>query len=79
MYAFNDYFEGFEKVEVVRRIFGEKTKEVLANLRVGFTWIRSYMWVDGTDGHMTVSSYYLNNGDKVDIYLDLIHEAVHGG
>jgi hypothetical protein len=77
MHAFDEYFKGFEKVEVVRKIFGKKTEEVLSNLRVEFTWIRSYMWVDGTDGHITVSSYYLNNGDKVDIYLDLIHELVH--
>jgi hypothetical protein len=76
-YAFNDYFKGFEKVEVVRRIFGEKTDEVLANLKVEFTWIRSYMWVNSIDGYLTVSSYYLNNGDKTDIYLDVIHELVH--
>jgi hypothetical protein len=29
------------------------------------------------DGHLMISSNYLNNGDKVDIYLDLIHELVH--
>jgi hypothetical protein len=76
-YAFNDCFRDFDKVEVVRRIFGDKTKEVLANLRVEFTWMRSYMWVSGIDGHLTVSSYYLNNGDRIDVYLDLIHELVH--
>jgi hypothetical protein len=76
-HAFSDYFKGFEKVEAVRRIFGEKTEEILANLRVEFTWVRSYMWVSNVDGHLTISSYYLNNGDKIDIYLDLIHELVH--
>jgi hypothetical protein len=75
--AFNEYFKGFEKIEAVRRIFGQRTEEILANLRVEFTWFRSYMWVSGVDGHLTVSSYYLNHGDKVDIYLDLIHELVH--
>jgi hypothetical protein len=77
MHAFNDYFKGFDKVEAVRRIFGEKTEEVLANLKVEFTWFRSYMWVSSADGHITVSAYYLNNGDKIDVYLDLIHELVH--
>jgi hypothetical protein len=24
-YAFNDYFKGLDKVEAIRRIFGEKT------------------------------------------------------
>jgi hypothetical protein len=76
-YHFTGYFKGLEKVETVRKIFGEKTEEVLANLRVEFTWVRSYMWVSGADGHLTISSYYLNNGDKVDIYLDLIHELTH--
>jgi hypothetical protein len=76
-YPFTDYFKGLEKVETVRKIFAQRTEEVLANLRVGFTWVRSYMWVSGADGHLTISSYYLNNGDSVDIYLDLIHELVH--
>ena len=76
-YPFTDYFKGFEKVEAVRRIFGEKTEEVLRNLRVGFTWIGGYMWVNSIDGHLMVNSNYLNNGDRVDIYLDIIHELVH--
>ena len=76
-YAFTDYFKGLEKARAVRNLFGEKTEEVLRNLRVEFTWVRSYMWVDSIDGHLTVSSYYINNGDKIDIYLDLIHELVH--
>jgi hypothetical protein len=77
MHAFKDYFNGLEKVDTVRKIFGEKTQQVLANLKVEFTWVRSYMWVSSVDGHLTISSYYLNNGDKVDIFLDLIHELVH--
>jgi len=76
-YPFTDYFKGLEKSKAIRNIFGEKTKEVLRNLRVEFTWVRSYMWVSNADGHLTVSSYYMNNGDKIDIYLDLVHELVH--
>jgi hypothetical protein len=76
-YPFTDYFKGLEKSKAVRNIFGEKTEEVLRNLRVEFTWVRSYMWVSNADGHLTVSSYYMNNGDRIDIYLDLIHELVH--
>jgi hypothetical protein len=76
-HSFAEYFKGLEKVEAVRRIFGEKTEEVLTNLRVEFTWLPGYMFVDGEDGHIVISSRYLNNGDKVDIYLDLIHELVH--
>jgi len=76
-YPFTDYFRGFEKVEAVKRIFGEKTDEVLRNLKVEFTWIPAYMWISNLDGHLVVSSRYLNNGDRVDIYLDVIHELVH--
>jgi hypothetical protein len=76
-YLFTDYFKGLEKSKAVRNIFGRKTEEVLRNLRVEFTWVRSYMWVNGTNGHLTVSAHYMNNGDKIDIYLDLIHELVH--
>jgi len=75
-YPFTDYFKGFDQVEAVRRIFGEKTEEVLRNLKVEFTWI-GYMWISDIDGHLIVNSRYLNNGDRVDIYLDVIHELVH--
>ncbi len=76
-HPFLDYFKGLEKVKAVRGIFGEGTEEVLRNLHVEFTWFGGYMWVNGADGHIMISSRYLNNGDKVDIYLDLIHELVH--
>jgi hypothetical protein len=35
------------------------------------------MRVSDVDGHLIVSADYLNNGDIVDIYLDIIHELVH--
>lgn len=76
-YPFIEYFKGLDRVNAVRQIFGEKTEEVLRNLKVEFTWIGGYMWISNLDGHLIVSSHYLNNGDRVDIYLDLIHELVH--
>jgi len=76
-YPFTDFFKGFERVEAVRRIFGEKTEEVLRNLKVEFTWIGGYMWISDLDGHLVVNPRYLNDGDRVDIYLDVIHELVH--
>jgi hypothetical protein len=74
---FTDYFKGFEKVEAVKQIFGEKTQEVLQNLKVSFTYIGGYMWIDPRHGSLVISSHYLNEGDKTDIYLDIIHELVH--
>jgi len=76
-YPFTDYFKGFEKVEAVRRIFGEKTDEVLRNLRVEFNSRWGYMGVNNRNGHLMVSAEYLSKGDIVDIYLDVIHELVH--
>jgi len=74
---FTDYFKGFEKVDAVRRIFGERTEEVLSNLRVEFNGRRGYMGVSDIDGHLMISAYYLNEGNMTDIYLDIIHELVH--
>jgi hypothetical protein len=76
-YPFTEYFKGFEKVDAVRTIFGEKTDDVLHNLRVEFAGMRGYMGVSNTDGHLLVSALYLKGGDLVDIYLDIIHELVH--
>jgi hypothetical protein len=76
-HSFTDYFKGFEKVEAVRRIFGEKTEEVLVNLRIEFAGFRGYMGVSDSDGHLLISARYLNDGDLTDLYLDIIHELVH--
>ncbi len=76
-HAFIEYFRGFEKVEAVREIFGEKTERVLNNLKVEFTWVGGYMWVNCANGNLMVNSRYLNTGDRTDVYLDLIHELVH--
>ncbi|MCZ2809624.1 MAG: hypothetical protein O2V44_09745 [Candidatus Bathyarchaeota archaeon] len=76
-YKFNHYFKGFEKIETVRKIFGEKTEEVLNNIKVEFAGFRGYMGVSHIDGHLLVSAVYLKDGDIVDIYLDIIHELVH--
>jgi len=74
---FTEYFKDFEKIEAVKGIFGEKTKEVLSHLKVELSWVMGYMYVDGSDGHLVISKNYLNNGNRTDIYLDLIHELCH--
>jgi hypothetical protein len=74
---FTDCFKNFDKVDAVRGIFGKKTAEVLQNLKVDFAWFSGYMYVDSSTGHLVISARYLNSGDKVDVYLDLIHELCH--
>jgi hypothetical protein len=76
-HRFTEYFQGFEGVKIVRSLFGERTEEVLCNLRVEFSGRRGYMGVSNNDGHLIISAQYLNNGDILDIYLDVIHELVH--
>ncbi len=73
---FTDYFRGFEKNRAVQGIFGEKTEEVLRNLKVDFIWF-GYMGVSDSDGHLMVNKSYLSTGSKQDIYLDVIHELCH--
>jgi len=76
-FPFTDYFKGFDKIEAVRKIFGDKTESVLQKLRVEFAGMRSYMGVSNVDGHILMSARYLKDGDMIDIYLDIIHELVH--
>jgi hypothetical protein len=76
-HPFLDYFRSFESVEVVKRIFGEKTEDILGNLKVEFSSFGGYMGVNPFNGHLIVNPRYLNGGDRLDIYLDLIHELVH--
>jgi hypothetical protein len=76
-HPFSDYFKGFDNVEAVRRIFGDKTEQVLRDLKVEFIWAGGYMGVNNENGHLMVSPKYLNKGDKTDLYLDVIHELVH--
>lgn len=76
-YPFTSYFKGFEKVEAVRRIFGEDTDRVLGSLRVDFTPMAGYMGVNELNGHLIVNPRYLRDGDRLDVYLDVIHELVH--
>ncbi len=76
-HMFVECFKDFDKVDAVRGIFGDKTAEVLSSLKVDFTWFGGYMYVDSSNGHLVVSSRYLKTGDKIDIYLDLIHELCH--
>jgi hypothetical protein len=76
-HSFLDYFKGMEKVQAVRGIFGQRTEQILRNVRVQFTWFGGYMSVNGRNGHLMVNARYLKDGNRIDIYLDLIHELVH--
>jgi hypothetical protein len=75
---FTDYFKGFDKVQAVRSVFGDKTGRVLERLRVGFISNRyMFMGVSDRDGNLAVGTYHLKNSDLRTLYLDVIHELFH--
>ncbi len=75
---FTDYFKGFEKVEAVRSVFGEKTESILENLKIAFvSFRRMYMGVRYSDGNLTIGTYHLKNSDLRILYLDVVHELFH--
>jgi hypothetical protein len=76
-HSFNDFFKGFEKIEAVKQIFHGKPEKVLHDLRVEFSPFVGFMGVNGSSGHLLVNPTYLKHGDRLDIYLDIIHELVH--
>jgi hypothetical protein len=77
VHSFTDYFRGFESNDVVRRLFCDRAEAVLCGLKVQFSLVGGYMGVNPSNGHLMVNPSYLRNGDRVDIYLDVIHELVH--
>ena len=76
-FIFAEYFKGYEKLTVVKNIFGDKTNQILNNLTIDITWFAGYMFVDDHSGHLVISSRYLKTGNKIDIHLDIIHELIH--
>jgi hypothetical protein len=76
-YSFTDYFRGFERNKAIQRLFGDQTEEIILSLKVHFSWVGGYMGVNPSNGHLMVNPNYLRKGDKVDIYLDVVHELVH--
>jgi hypothetical protein len=78
LYPFTDYFGGFEKVPIIRKLFGDKTDQILHNLKVEFYSARfGYMAVSDEDGHLLISAYHLRTADPAIIYLDVVHELHH--
>ncbi len=73
---FKNHFKHFEKVEAVKRVFGDKTHDALSNLEVEFTEATIYMRVD-YDGRLLINPDYFENANLTDLYLDVIHELVH--
>ena len=76
-HLFSGVFEGFESVAAVRRIFGERARQVLTELQVEVVSEKGYMHINATKGSIVVSAPYLKEGHERYLYLDAIHELVH--
>jgi hypothetical protein len=73
LFPFTAYFKGFEKVAAVRSLLGERTDQVLDQLRVEFVHI-SFLQIipSDEDGHILVSVPYLKRSERASIYLDIL-------
>jgi hypothetical protein len=76
-YYFMELFSGFENLDAVRQVFGNKTAQVLSKLKVEVFPRDGFMGVSDEDGHIFASQSYLNSGVEWSIYLDVVHELVH--
>lgn len=72
-----EIFNGFEKVDAVRSIFGNETERILSKVVLVVEPREGYLHVDPDTGNIVISSPYLESGDERYIYLDVIHELVH--
>ncbi len=72
-----EIFQGFEKLDVVRSIFGGETERVLSEITLVIERRRGYLHVDPSNGNIIISFPYLRSGDEKHLYLDVIHELVH--
>jgi hypothetical protein len=76
-FPFRDVFAGFEALEAVRSLFGDRTDKILSDLRVDVQARPGYLRVDDETGNIVVSGEYLRSGDERYLYLDVVHELVH--
>jgi hypothetical protein len=78
LYPFTRFFQGFENVPTVRKLFGKRTVQVLRTVKVEFFSARfGYMGTSDVDGHLLISSRHLGDSDFKTVYLDLVHELCH--
>jgi hypothetical protein len=78
LYPFERFFRGFQDVPAVRELFGRETATLLHQLKVEFFSARfGYMGTSDVDGHLIVSTHYLETGEFRTIYLDIVHELCH--
>ena len=76
-HRFTEIFQGFEKLDTVKKVFGSRTEDELSSLNVEVFPQEGFMGVSDEDGHIFASQQYLNGGEEWSVYLDVVHELVH--
>jgi hypothetical protein len=78
LYPFTRFFEGFDRLEAVRGLFGPATRRILGSLKVEFFSARfGYMGTSDVDGHLLISTHHLKDSPFRTVYLDIVHELCH--
>jgi len=69
---------GLEASPALARVFpSQEERGQVGRLKVEVAVGPGYAYVDDTDGTLVLSQDYLQTGDKVSLYLDVIHELTH--
>ncbi|MFP3189971.1 MAG: hypothetical protein RXR31_01355 [Thermoproteota archaeon] len=76
-YKLDDIFKGLENSWIAKNVLKNEFEEIRKNLRIRVVNCNGYMWTDDTDGSIYVCKEYLKKGNKLYIYLDILHEIIH--
>lgn len=69
---------GLEKSPALARVFpAEEDRSDVGAVPVEVAVGPGYAYVDDTDGTLVLSQDYLQTGEKLSLYLDLVHELTH--
>jgi hypothetical protein len=78
VYRLDEVAFGLLESPVLGRVFpSEEDRAQVRELHVEVAVGPGYAYVDDTDGTLVISQDYLQTGDKLSLYLDLVHELIH--
>jgi len=70
--------EGIDKSPAIARVFPAKGDQAkVVDVKVEVAVGPGYAYVDDADGTLVLSQDYLSTGEKVSLYLDIVHELTH--
>lgn len=76
-YKLEDIFKGLENSWIAKNVLKNEFEEIKRNIRIRIVNCNGYMWTDDIDGSIYICKEYLKKGNKIHIYLDILHELIH--